>query len=415
VEGTAVYAEKRLAQILTERGNVVPTILNERQQRLISGSIAKGYGYGGDKIVSAAFGLDPRTVSSGRKAIEAGKIDDLEEDRIRQIGGGRKQAKELQPRLLENIEDIIRNNTYGDPEQVLFWTSLSLRDISEELGKRGFDAGKDVVSRSLEELGYSKQTNQKHIQVGKAHPGRDEMFRFINEKAEEFIKDGEPVISTDTKKKELIGNFKNNGQEYRKENDPRKVLDHDFAIPELGKVAPYGVYVLNDNTGFINLGTDHDTGEFAVESIRRWIWHIGTTNFPDMNKILIVCDSGGSNGWRQRLWKYQLALLAEETGLELHICHMPPGTSKWNKIEHKLFCYISKNWAGKPLLDIQTVVNYIANTKTKGGLVVNCEVDYNQYEKAIKISDDQIETIDLERVGPYGDYAYIIRGFKKCK
>ena len=408
-------AEKRLTQILTELGNVAPTILNERQQRIISGCIAKGYGYGGDKIVSAAFGLDPRTVSSGRKAIEAGKIDDIEEDRIRQVGGGRKQAKELQPRLLENIEDIIRNNTYGDPEQVLFWTSLSLRDISEELGKRGFDAGKDVVSRSLEELGYSKQTNQKHIQVGKAHPGRDEMFRFINEKAEAFIKDGEPVISTDTKKKELIGNFKNNGQEYRKENDPRRVLDHDFAIPELGKVAPYGVYVLNDNTGFINLGTDHDTGEFAVESIRRWIWHVGTINFPDMNKILIVCDSGGSNGWRQRLWKYQLALLAEETGLELHVCHMPPGTSKWNKIEHRMFCYISKNWAGKPLLDIQTVVNYITNTKTKDGLIVNCEVDYNQYEKAIKISDDQIETIDLERVGPYGDYAYIIRGFKKCK
>ncbi len=234
-------AEKRLTQILTELGNVAPTILNERQQRIISGSIAKGYGYGGDKVVSTAFGLDPRTVAAGRKAIEAGKIDDLEEDRIRQIGGGRKQAKELQPRLLENIEDIIRNNTYGDPEQVLFWTSLSLRDISEELGKRGFDAGKDVVSRSLEELGYSKQTNQKHIQVGKAHPGRDEMFRFINEKAEEFIKDGEPVISTDTKKKELIGNFKNNGQEYREVSDRRLVLDHDFAIPELGKVAPYGV------------------------------------------------------------------------------------------------------------------------------------------------------------------------------
>ena len=407
-----IDAEKRLAQILTEIGNVAPTILNERQQRLISGSIAKGYGYGGDKVVSEALGLDPRTVSAGRKAIEAGKIDDIEEDRIRSAGAGRKQTKDIHPNLLKELEDIVANNTYGNPEQVLFWTNLSLRDISEELGKRGITAGKDVVSRALEELEYSKQTNQKNLQVGKAHPGRDEMFRFINEKAAEFIKDGAPVISTDTKKKELIGNFKNNGQEYRKEKDPRKVLDHDFAIPELGKVAPYGVYVLNDNTGFVNLGTDHDTGEFAVESIRRWIWHIGKVNFPDMSKILIVCDCGGSNGWRTRLWKYQLALLAEETGLELHICHMPPGTSKWNKVEHRLFCYLSKNWAGKPLLDIKTAVNYITNTTTKNGLVVSCEVDYNQYEKAIKISDEQIETVDIERVGPYGDYAYIIRGFK---
>lgn len=410
-----IDAEKRLSQILTEIGNVAPTILNERQQRLISGSIAKGYGYGGDKVVSEALGLDPRTVSAGRKAIEAGKIDDIEEDRIRSAGAGRKQAKDIHPNLLKELEDIVANNTYGDPEQVLFWTNLSLREISEELGKRGITAGKDVVSRALEELEYSKQTNQKHLQVGKAHPGRDEMFRFINEKAAEFISEGAPVISTDTKKKELIGNFKNNGQEYRKEKDPRKVLDHDFAIPELGKVAPYGVYVLNDNTGFVNLGTDHDTGEFAVESIRRWIWHIGKENFPEMSKILIVCDCGGSNGWRTRLWKYQLAMLAEETGLELHICHMPPGTSKWNKVEHRLFCYISKNWAGKSLLDIKTAVNYITNTTTKSGLVVSCEVDYNQYEKAIKISDEQIETVDIERVGPYGDYAYIIRGFKKFK
>ena len=405
--------EKRLSQILSELGNVAPMILNERQQRLISGCVAKGYGYGGDKVVSEAFGLDPRTVSAGRKAIEAGKTE-IAEERVRQIGGGRKATKDQHPDLLKTIEEIVRNNTYGDPEQVLFWTNLSLRDISEELSRRGIEAGKDVVSRSLDELGYSKQTNQKHMQVGNAHPSRDEIFQFINQKAEEFIQAHEPVISTDTKKKELIGNFKNNGQEYREEKDPRKVLDHDFAIPELGKVAPYGVYVLNDNTGFINLGADHDTGEFAVESIRRWIMHVGTKNFPETKRILIICDSGGSNGWRPRLWKYELALLAEETGLELHVCHMPPGASKWNKTEHRLFCYISKNWAGKPLLDIKTVVNYITNTKTKAVLVVDCEVDQNKYEKAIKITDEQIETVDIERVGPYGDYAYIIRGFKKC-
>ena len=206
-------AEKRLSQILSELGHVAPAILNERQQRLIGGCISKGYGYGGDKVVGEAFGLDPRTVSAGRKTIEGDKIDDIADERIRQVGGGRKAAKELQPDLLKTIEEIVRNNTYGDPEQVLFWTNLSLRDISEELSRRGIEAGKDVVSRSLDELGYSKQTNQKYMQGGNAHPGRDEIFRFINQKAEEFIKDHEPVISTDTKKKELVGNFKNNGQE----------------------------------------------------------------------------------------------------------------------------------------------------------------------------------------------------------
>lgn len=253
------------------------------------------------------------------------------------------------------------------------------------------------------------------MQVGKEYPERDEIFRRINKAIEDFRNEGNPVLSTDTKKKELVGNFKNNGAEYRKEKDGRRVLDHDFPIPELDKVAPYGIYVVNDNTGFVNLGTDHDTGEFAVESIRRWWMHIGKENFGDSKKIMIVCDSGGSNGWRPRLWKYQLALLATEIDKEIHVYHMPPGTSKWNKVEHRLFCYISKNWEGKPLLDIKTIVSYISSTKTKTGLTVNCVVDTNKYECSIKISDEENETIDIERIEPYGDYAYIIRGFKKLK
>lgn len=404
-------AEEKLTRIIDELGTLSSELFDEKQRRLISGCISKAYGHGGDKLVSEAFGIDPRTVSAGRKEISAGKHLELEKSAIRKAGGGRKSVKDMNANLLDKIESIIINSTYGDPEQVIFWTDMSLRDISEELLKEGIKAGKDVVSRALEEMGYSKQVNQKCMQVGKAHEGRDKIFRFINEKINEFCNDGLPVISTDTKKKELIGNFKNNGQEYRKKKEPRKVLDHDFEISELGKVSPYGIYVVNDNTGFVNLGCDHDTGEFAVESIRRWWYHIGKENFTG-NKLLIVCDSGGSNGWRPRLWKYELALFAEETNLEIHVCHMPPGTSKWNKIEHRMFCYISKNWAGKPLIDIQTVVNYISNTHTSKGLKIDCQVDYNTYEKSIKISDDQIASIDIERLGDYPEFAYIIRGLK---
>ena len=404
-------AEDKVSRIINDVGELSSKILNEKQRRLVSGCISKAFGYGGDKIVGAAFGLDPRTVSVGRSLINANNLDDTSE-RVRLPGAGRKSATTLQPDIAKAVEDIVSNNTYGSPEKILLWTNLSLRDISEELQKQGFKASKDLVGRMLESLGYSKQVYQKHMQIGKEHPDRDEMFRRINLTIEEFCKNGNPVISTDTKKKELIGNFKNNGAEYRKEKDSRKVLDHDFPIPELGKVAPYGIYVVNDNTGFVNLGTDHDTGEFAVESIHRWWLHIGKENFKDSNKIMVVCDSGGSNGWRPRLWKYQLAMLAEEIGKEIHVYHMPPGTSKWNKVEHRLFCYITKNWEGKPLLDIKTVVNYISNTKTKKGLNVQCVVDENKYECSIKISDEQIETVDIEKIEPNGDYAYIIRGFK---
>ena len=409
-----VEADVRLTQILHDVGELSQKIFNEKQQRLLSGCISNAYGYGGDKIVASAFDLDPRTVSAGRASVEKGDID-VSQERIRHEGGGRKAIRNQQPEILKVVEEIVSNNTYGSPEKDLLWTNLSLRDISEELKRKGYTASKDLVGRLLEEIGYSKQVNKKYLQVGKAHPGRDEMFQRINKAIEDFRKEGNPVLSTDTKKKELIGNFKNNGAEYRKQKDGRKVLDHDFPIPELGKVAPYGIYVVNDNTGFVNLGTDHDTGAFAVESIRRWWIHIGDANFGDSKKFMVVCDSGGSNGWRTRLWKYQLALLATELGKEIHVYHMPPGTSKWNKVEHRLFCYITKNWAGKSLLDVKTTVNYINSTTTKKGLTVKCVVDTNKYECSIKISDEEIETIDLERIEPYGDYAYVIRGFKKYK
>ena len=258
-------------------------------------------------------------------------------------------------------------------------------------------------------MGYSKQVNQKMLQVGKPSPNRDEQFQYINDTAHEYLEVGDPVISVDTKKKENIGNFKNDGAEYRKNKDPRKVLDHDFPIPELGKVSPYGVYVLNNNTGFINLGTDHDTSEFAVESIYRWWTVLGQTAFPDAKRIYITCDGGGSNGSRNRLWKSELQDFSNRTGLEVQVSHYPPGTSKWNKVEHRMFCYISKNWQGQPLIDIETVVSLIASTTTKNGLEIECVVDENKYETGRKISDEELAEIALFPCEPFGNWNYIIK------
>ena len=291
----------------------------------------------------------------------------------------------------------------------LRWTTLSLRKIAEELLKKGYKVSQNIVSRALEALGYSKQQNQKMYQVGNQHPDRDAQFQHINETAQAYLERGDPVISIDTKKKENVGNFKNPGSEYRKEKSPRKVLDHDFPIPELGKVNPYGVYVLNDNTGFVNLGTSHDTAEFAGESVYRWWETVGKSTFPEAKRLYINCDGGGSNSSRRWIWKYQLQLLANKTGLEIEVSHFPPGTSKWNKVEHRLFCYISKNWQGQPLIDIETIVSLIGSTTTKKGLKVLCQVDNNIYETGKKISEQEKESINVEFLEPFTQWNYIIR------
>jgi hypothetical protein len=266
-----------------------------------------------------------------------------------------------------------------------------------------------TVGSILEDMGYSKQTNQKMLQVGEAHPDRNAQFEYINGKAKKFIAKGEPVISVDTKKKENIGNFKNNGQEYRPAKTPRKVLDHDFPIEELGKIAPYGIYNLNSNTGFVNVGTSRDTAEFAVESISRWWETVGKNTFPHAAKLLITGDCGGSNGYRVKLWKYQLQQFAARTGLTIHVSHFPPGTSKWNKVEHRLFCFITKNWQGKPLIDIETAVELIGSTTTTKGLRVICRRDDNIYELSKTVSDEQIRSIKLSKLGKHGEWNYLIK------
>lgn len=407
------YNNDKTASIMEQVFKTMPQLLDERQRRLLAASIAKGYGHGGIKLVSNVSGLDVRTIRSGIHEIDNGTASFSEQEKIRKSGAGRKAVKQLQPDFLDDIGTVVENSTYGDPQKVISWTSLSLRDISSILKERfGIVAGKDIVSRALEELGYSKQVNQKMIQVGSQHVDRDAQFQYINTKAQEFIDDGNPVISTDTKKKELVGNFKNSGAEYRPVKGARKVLDHDFPLPDLGKVAPYGVYLVNENVGFVNLGTDHDTSAFAVESIRRWWDIVGKPTYPNAKSLYINCDGGGSNGWRRRLWKYELALFAQETDLEIHVSHYPPGTSKWNKVEHRLFCYITKNWAGKPLIDINTIVNLISSTTTEKGLEVKCVVDTNTYQTGLKADDEMMSKIDIETIGPNESWNYIIRGFK---
>lgn len=386
-------------------------LLDERQQRIIAGCIANACGHGGIKLVCSLSGLNYRTVKSGAEE-SRGSLPDM--SRIRKEGAGRPGITETQVGIASAIEEIISNNTYGDPEKVISWTSLSLRDISDTLTEKyGITASKNAVARVLDDLGYSRQTNQKQMQAGKEHPNRDEQFVFINEKASKFINGDLPVISVDTKKKELIGNFKNPGTEYRPQKNPRKVLDHDFPLGG-GKVSPYGVYVVNNNTAYVNLGIGHDTGMFAVESIRRWWGCVGRPTFGNVKKVYINCDGGGSNGSRNRLWKYGLALLAEELGIEFHVSHFPPGTSKWNKVEHRLFCYISRNWQGKPLVDVETTIRLIRSTTTEKGLSVKCELDKNEYETGIKISDEELGKIDIEKIEPFGTWNYIIHGFKKC-
>lgn len=404
----------RIDNIVRKIYETMPELLDERQKRLLAGCIADGYGHGGIKYVCAVSGMNYRTVKSGIEEINGNVSKELSSGGIRQKGAGRPSIEAKYPQISEQVKDILETNTYGDPERVMTWTNLSLRDIVHELTIRyGTITNKNVVADIMAELGYSRQVNQKYEQVGLEHVDRDKQFSFINETAKDYINDGCPVISVDTKKKELIGNFKNNGAEYRPKKSPRKVLDHDFPL-DGGKVSPYGVYVINNNTAYVNLGTDHDTSAFAVESIRRWWNIIGKATFPNARKLYINCDGGGSNGWRVKLWKYELALFAEEAGIEIQVSHFPPGTSKWNKIEHRLFCFITKNWQGKPLIDINTTVNLISSTKTSTGLQVKCEVDKNIYATGIKVSKDEFEQISIEKNGPNESWNYIIRGLKKC-
>jgi len=328
--------------------------------------------------------------------------------RVRKSGGGRKSILKTNPELLEALQTFVDSTTVGNPENPLRWTTKSLRNLQEELKLQGYAISHVKVGQLLEQLGYSLQMNKKCLQVGESHVDRDAQFRHINQISREFLASGEPVISVDAKKKEYVGNFKNQGAEYHPKGKPVEVLDHDFPLPELGKAIPYGVYDVGSNEGYVNVGISADTARFAAQSIRAWWDEMGCQKYRGASKLYITADGGGSNGRRNRLWKTSLQELANETGLEIHVSHLPPGTSKWNKIEHRLFSYISKNWRGTPLVSLAVIISLISATTTQSGLKVNCGLDEKTYEKGIKISDKELEELNITRNDFHGEWNYYI-------
>lgn len=386
------------------RYDALAPYLDERARRLFAASEARAGGRGGVTAVSEATGVARSTI--GRGLAELGRDDRLP-GRIRRPGGGRKPKTETEPGLLEALEDLVQSAIRGDPEAALLWVSKSQRHLARALAERGFTASQKLVGRLLRRLGFSLQSNRKTLE-GATHPDRDAQFEHINQKIKDFHTANQPAISVDTKKKELVGDFKNGGRELRPKGDPQAVRVHDFQIPELGKVAPYGVYDIAANTGWVNLGIDHDTAAFAVESIRRWWLALGRTRYLRATSLLITADCGGSNGARVRLWKRELQVFANETGLAITVAHHPPGTSKWNRIEHRLFAFITQNWRGKPLISHQVIIQLIGATTTRTGLDVQCRLDENEYPKAIKVSDAEMAAINLERDGFHGEWNYTI-------
>src|SRR3954451_18212498 len=387
------------------RFEMLAPFLNERTRRLAVAAEAAAIGRGGIARVSRATGVSRRAIASGLDQLK--NQDDLSVGRIRRPGGGRKKAVETDTTLRADLERLIDPVTRGDPESPLRWTCKSIRKLAEELRRMGHTASHRVVAELLHESGYSLQANRKTIE-GKGHPDRNAQFEHINRKVRVALRAGEPVISVDAKKKELVGDFKNAGREWRPEGEPELVRVYDFVIPALGRVTPYGIYDMARNAGWVNVGTDHDTSAFAVESIRRWWGSMGRAQYPEAKTLLITADGGGGNGARVRLWKLELQRLASETGLRISVCHFPPGTSKWNKIEHRLFSFISQNWRGRPLVSHEVVVNLIAATTTETGLQVACELDRNSYPSGIKVSKEDMAGIRLRRDKFHGEWNHTI-------
>ena len=392
--------------LIKERYQVLGILLNEKSRRLWSAAEAKVLGYGGTTAVSKATGISRTTLMAGLRELK--EPDKIDMGRLRKEGGGRKKKTEEYPGAAKELESLLEPAVRGEPESPLLWTSKSLRKISKELKSRGYPISYNLVGLLLKEQGFSLQANRKTYE-GKSHPDRDEQFNYIHQKVKKFQQENQPVISIDAKKKELVGNFKANGKEWEPKETPKKVNVYDFLSYAEGKAIPYGVYDITNNKGWVNIGIDHDTSEFAVESIRKWWISMGREVYPNAKKILITADGGGSNGVRSRLWKKEIQELVNEIGLEINVCHFPPGTSKWNKIEHRLFSYISQNWRGKPLVSYNVIINLIATTKTTKGLEVKCDIDRKQYQKGIKVSDDEMMKINIIRNEFHGEWNYEIK------
>jgi Rhodopirellula transposase DDE domain len=399
--------EKQVAR----RFALLASEMDERMRRLFAAAESLALGYGGISMVSRATGVSRRAIDAGIKELKqarrVGKSRGPAEGRVRKKGGGRKKNVVKDGTLEGDLERLVDPVTRGDPESPLRWTCKSVRKLAEELQRLDHEVSHTLVAELLQAKDYSLQANSKTIE-GSSHPDRNAQFEYISGKVKQYLGSGQPVISVDTKKKELVGNFKNGGRELQPKGSPEKVRVHDFKIKELGKVAPYGIYDIGQNSGWVSVGTDHDTAAFAVESIRRWWRMMGQSEYPQARRLLITADGGGSNGARVKLWKVELQKLADDTGLAISVCHFPPGTSKWNKIEHRLFSFITQNWRGKPLISHEVIVNLIAATTNKGGLRVATQLDTNAYPKGIKVSKGELAQINLTPDEFHGDWNYTI-------
>ncbi|MDR2762674.1 MAG: ISAzo13 family transposase [Planctomycetaceae bacterium] len=380
---------------INQKYNSMQSVLHERGIRRWAASEAQQLGRGGVSIISLVTGMSRNTIRRGLLELKSINDEQLDISRSRRSGGGRKKIEQKYPNIKNELDKLIDPMMRGDPQSPLRWTCKSIRCLSRELKQKNINASPNTILELLYEMEYSLQANRK-TREGVNHPDRNKQFLYINKKVKSFLKSNQPAISVDTKKKENIGNYSMKGVEYRPKKHPIETNIHDFPNTQLGKAIPYGIYDIGRNEGWVSIGIDHDTAAFAVNSIRTWWNKMGRKNFPDATKLLITADAGGSNGYRTNLWKFELQKFADECGLDITVCHFPPGTSKWNKIEHRLFSFITKNWRGQPLINMATVVNLISNTKTKQGLTVHCVIDKNKYETGIKINNDELKKINIK-------------------
>lgn len=395
---------------LEQKFNSIWPLLDERTRRIMAANEAMSLGFGGITAVHRACGLSRKAIHQGIREINEGVTPPP--GRLRKAGGGRKPLTSVDTGLIEAVEALIEDQTRGDPQSPLRWCCKSTRQIARELSQHKHPVSHTKVAQILHQQNYSLQGNRKTLE-GADHPDRDAQFQHINATAKKCLEAGEAVISVDTKKKELIGDYANPGRQWKPSGQPVKVQGHDFPGPQVPRAFPYGIYDLKENSGFVNVGTDHDTAAFAGASIHGWWRSEGKQLYPSAKRLLITADGGGSNGWRLRLWKLELQKLADQTGLEIEVCHFPPGTSKWNKIEHRLFSFISSNWRGEPLRDYETIVNLIATTTTAKGLKVSCRLDRRKYPTGRKVSDEEMKQINITRDQFHGEWNYVIHPKKQ--
>ena len=408
--------DQTAANRIASKYSALEPLMDERMRRQWAATEAQALGRGGLQAVSAAIKMSPNTIRKGMRELAWRENNPREEisTRLRRPGGGRKRCSEVDPELMKKLEKLVEPMTRGDPMSPLLWTCLSTSNLAEALTLQGHPVSPRTVGRLLGADGYSLQSNRK-TKEGKSHPDRNAQFEHINAMVKRFQRNGQPVISVDTKKKELIGEFRNAGQEWRPKGQPESVQVHDFIDKELGKVIPYGVFDVNENKGWVSVGIDHDTAHFAAEAIRRWWKKMGVKRYRNTKELLITADGGGSNGSRCRLWKLALQELANQLRKPIHVCHFPPGTSKWNKIEHRMFCHITQNWRGRPLISHEVIIQLIANTTTAAGLRIRAGLDSGTYPTGIKVSDEELAALKIKRAKFHGDWNYALLPILKPK